>query len=152
MCYKKSSLTLAYASGVHRCPCCNVQLVWKANIDNLQRNLATVDHIIPKSIGGGNVVENMYIMCRDCNCKRDNKCFVKFVTSRGVSKIEAETIYKKAHVASVRNTIMLLMNQVANQADRRKYKKHIQNIVQSYVRYFGDYLPEFDLLPRDVCK
>lgn len=152
MCYKKTALTNAYQSGLRRCPCCNVQLVWKANLDNIQRNLATVDHMVAKSYGGADTSLNMFVMCRKCNEDRGNKCFVNYVVDRGVSKIEAEKLYKEAHIASVRHLINMLMNQVQNGTDRKKCKNKIKMVVQNYRKYFKDYLPEFDLLPREVCN
>lgn len=150
MCYKKTALITAYENGLRRCPCCNVQLVWKSNATNVQKNLATVDHIVPRSIGGSNSVENMFVMCRNCNCIRGDICFVKFVTDRGYSKLEAEAIYKKAHIGTVRGIIQFMMNNVANTNDRKRSKKNMIAVVKNYRKYFNDYLPEFDLLPREI--
>lgn len=96
---------LAYDSGVRRCPCCNVQLVWKANIDNVQKNLATVDHIVPKSIGGTMHQDNLFVMCKKCNSNRGDQCFVSYLTKHNYSKFKAEEIYKKAHVATLQGII-----------------------------------------------
>lgn len=152
MCYKKTALMNAYESGLRRCPCCSVQLLWKANPENVQKNLATVDHMVAKSFGGADTPENMFVMCRKCNEDRGNKCFVNFVVDRNVSKIEAEELYKKAHVASVRHLIGMLMNQVQNGTDRKKFKNKMKMVINNYRKYFKDYLPEFDLLPREVCN
>jgi 5-methylcytosine-specific restriction endonuclease McrA len=64
MSFKKNSLISAFDAGVRRCPICNVQLVWKSNTDSVQSNLATVDHIVPKSVGGSDTLGNMFVMCR----------------------------------------------------------------------------------------
>lgn len=152
MCYKRTALNAAYQNGLRRCPCCNVQLVWKANLDNIQKNLATVDHMVARSYGGPDTTDNMFVMCRQCNEDRGNQCFVEFVVSRGVSKTEAEELYKKAHIASVRHLIGMLMNQVQNGTERKRFKKKIQSVVTNYRKYFKDYLPEFDFLPREVCR
>lgn len=152
MCYKKTALNTAFQNGLRRCPCCDIQLVWKANPTNVQCNLATVDHMVAKSIGGPDTTDNMFVMCRKCNEARGNTCFVEFVTKRGYSKIEAEELYKKAHIASVRHLIAMLMNQVNNGTERKKFKNKIKMVVTNYRKYFKDYLPEFDLLPREVCK
>ena len=152
MCYKKTALVNAYQSGVRRCPCCNVQLVWKSNTERPQVNLATIDHIVPKSIGGANTVDNLFVMCRKCNCDRGNKCFVEFVTGRGVSKLEAEKLYKNAHLVSVRGILYNMMVQMQTTAHRKMYVGQIKQVVRNYRKYFNDYLPEFDLLPREVCK
>jgi hypothetical protein len=152
VCFKKTSLNIAYQNGLRRCPCCNVQLVWKANPTNVQKNLATVDHMVAKSIGGPDTVNNMYVMCRKCNEDRGSQCFVRFVVSNGVSQSEAEELYKKAHIASVRHLISMLMNQVNNGNERKKFKNRVRTVVINYRKYFKDYLPEFDLLPPEVCK
>lgn len=152
MCYKKNAIVNAYNSGVRRCPCCDVQLVWKANPDEPQKNLATVDHMVPRSLGGPDTTDNMFVMCRQCNNDRGNACFVMFVVDRGVSKIEAETLYKQAHLSSVRHLLGTLMNQIQTGVDRKKYKNKIKMVVCNYRKYFNDYLPEFDLLPREVVN
>ena len=152
MCYKKASLNAAFSNGLRRCPCCNVQLVWKANIGKVQKNLATVDHMVAKSYGGADNADNMFVMCRKCNEERGNRCFVNFVVERNFSKVEAELLYKKAHIASVRHHLGNLILNVRNVEERRKLKGKIKSVVGSYRRYFNDYLPEFDLLPREVCN
>lgn len=40
--------------------------------DALQRRLATVDHLIPRSRGGPDVAENLVIACYDCNQRKAN--------------------------------------------------------------------------------
>lgn len=32
----------------------------------------TIDHIVPKSLGGTNNIENLRGLCKDCNAKRGN--------------------------------------------------------------------------------
>jgi hypothetical protein len=108
--------------------------------------------MVPRSLGGPDTTDNMFVMCRKCNEDRGNQCFVSFVVSRGVSKTEAEELYKNAHIASVRHLISMLMNQVNSGTERKKFKNKIRQVVINYRRYFKDYLPEFDLLPREVCK
>jgi hypothetical protein len=152
MCFKKTALQNAFESGLRRCPCCNVQLVWKANPEKVQRNMATVDHMVAKSYGGPDTTDNMFVMCRKCNEERGNRCFVNYVVERGYSKVEAERLYKQAHIASVRHLLGNLMNSIRNVEERRKVKGKIKSVVGSYRRYFNDYLPEFDLLPRELCN
>lgn len=150
--YKHNARINAYENGLRRCPCCNVQLVWKSYQPVVQKNMATVDHIVPKSIGGGNTVDNMYVMCRQCNNDRDTMCFVEFLVSRGISKTEAEALYKKAHIASVKVILFNLINQANDMTTRKRLKKYLKQVVQNYRRYFNDYLPEFDLLPKEFCN
>ena len=38
----------------------------------LEFNVATLEHIIPKSIGGTNAYENLTIACQSCNSKKVN--------------------------------------------------------------------------------
>jgi hypothetical protein len=153
MCFKKNSLNSAYDSGIRRCPICSVQMVWKANPNNLQRNLATVDHIIPKSKGGGDTPGNMFVMCRSCNETRGNTCFITYVTSAGISKSYAENLYRVAHVTTLQNLIFVQFTQLYKDVSetkriQKRNRKIVQDVVKSYTDYFGDYLPEFQLLQR----
>lgn len=153
MCFKKTAIHTAYQNGLRRCPCCDVQLVWKANIENVQKNLATVDHIVPHSIGGADTPDNMFVMCRKCNERRGDTCFVDFVTSHGVSKTLAEDLYKKAHVVSLQTMIMVQFNAVIEDRKHalkvnKKRRGQIRKMIENYTAYFGDYLPEFQLLQR----
>lgn len=152
MSYKTTALRAAYSNGLRRCPCCDVQLVWKSYTPKPQKNLATVDHMVPVSIGGGNSVDNMFVMCRDCNSRRGNTCFVQYVTTRGYSKAEAEQLYRKAHIASIRNLIYTLVTQGIDNTKRNRIRKEFQMIVKNYKKYFKEYLPEFELLPQDLCR
>ncbi|GIW67915.1 MAG: hypothetical protein KatS3mg096_783 [Candidatus Parcubacteria bacterium] len=36
-------------------------------------NEITIDHIVPLSKGGTNLIENLQPLCRSCNCKKNNK-------------------------------------------------------------------------------
>jgi hypothetical protein len=153
MCFKKTAMNTAFESGARRCPCCDVQLVWKANPGNQQRNLATVDHIVPRSMGGADSAENMFVMCRMCNHTRATECFVKFVTERGVSKSLAEDLYHKAHTVSLQMMILNQFTQVVNGRENalkvnKTRRKQIKAMIKNYTAYFGDYLPEFNLLQK----
>jgi hypothetical protein len=152
MSFKKISLRLAYENGVRHCPCCNTQMVWKSFVAEPQKNLATVDHIVPYSAGGANTVQNVFVMCRKCNSERNDACFVEFVTSRGVSKSLAETLYHEAFISTFQT---MIYNQFNLSMDRKecnrvckKRRKIIRDLVGKYTEYFGDYLPEFKLLQR----
>lgn len=151
--YKKIALNNAYDAGLRHCPCCGVQLVWKANVANLQKNLATVDHMVPRSIGGADTYLNMFIMCRSCNAKRHTTCFVTYVTSCGYSKSKAEELYRTGHKESLKTIIATQFTTVFKDKKEqkpinKKRKQRIKDICKNYVEYFGDYLPEFDLIER----
>ena len=153
MCFKKTALNTAYANGLRRCPCCDVQLVWKSNPEKPQKNLATVDHIVPASWGGADHSDNVFVMCRECNNERATECFVKFVSERGVSKSFAENIFKSAHVVSLQkiiaNQFVYIGKDHAEILRHNKNKrKQIKKIIKNYVDYFGDYMPEFELLQK----
>lgn len=40
----------------------------------LQPNECTLDHLIPRSLDGPRIPQNLVCACRDCNLKRDNRC------------------------------------------------------------------------------
>lgn len=150
--FKQVARTKAFENGITRCPCCKVQLMWKPSLPKIQKNFATVDHIVPNSIGGSDSVRNMFVMCRSCNEKRGNTCFVNFVTSHGVSKSYAEEIYRDAHVETLQRMIAAQFTQNESSALTKKINKkrreNIKKIVRNYVDYFGDYLPVFELLEK----
>ena len=56
--------------------------VWR-NVRVFAHNRATIDHVIPRSVGGSNGMENLVLACFSCNSarnvkfmaeNRDNKC------------------------------------------------------------------------------
>ena len=53
-----------------KCPSCNKQIQNKHR--NLLDSYMTVDHIVPKSLGGTDNIDNLRPLCRDCNNKRGN--------------------------------------------------------------------------------
>lgn len=144
----------AYDKGLRCCPCCNVQLVWKAaNVPDLQKNLATVDHILPKSFCGSNAFENLYIMCRKCNTDRGAQSFVKFVTKKGVAKDIAEDIYKKAHVMSLQHIIKhqfssKFSDSKSEHINNKTQRSRVRKIINNYKEHFGHILPEFSLFEQ----
>lgn len=52
------------------CPICHTRL-WSNN--------ASLDHIIPISVGGNNSRFNLILMCKDCNNRRSNEEFYRFI-------------------------------------------------------------------------
>lgn len=58
------ALKLALEAGLTRCPECRTHLDWERS---RQPNSPEVDHIIPHSRGGLDVIENVRVICRHCN-------------------------------------------------------------------------------------
>jgi hypothetical protein len=62
-----------------KCSCCGIvpkYIVYKNQALQIiveNNNFLTLDHIIPKSEGGSDCVENMQIMCRFCNGRKGSK-------------------------------------------------------------------------------
>ena len=52
---------------------CNVSTTEIKCIKKLKRNELNIDHVLPKSRGGGTSWENLVISCIPCNAKKDNK-------------------------------------------------------------------------------
>ena len=51
--------------------------------NNLNPNLATIDHIIPLSKGGPKYeIENLTITCKSCNSRKDNKDLEEFINGK----------------------------------------------------------------------
>ncbi len=38
----------------------------------------TIDHVVPRSAGGGNESGNLVLCCRSCNCKKQDLSLVRF--------------------------------------------------------------------------
>ncbi len=68
-----------------------------------------IDHIKPKSLGGGNRVSNLTISCRPCNQKKSNTPVEQFVTDKiKLNKLLAQvkvSLKDAAAVNSTRNTV-----------------------------------------------
>jgi hypothetical protein len=52
------------------CPCCNKVKMTK--FKNTYGQMATNDHIIPVSLGGFDVMENLRVICMSCNNSKGN--------------------------------------------------------------------------------
>lgn len=56
------------------CPICNVSMTKTVKPGDIQGdNMMTIDHIIPKSAGGTDDIENLRLLCRACNAKKGSK-------------------------------------------------------------------------------
>lgn len=57
------------------CSCCGSELDYGLgynNVDKQDINTPSTDHIIPKSLGGTNDIENLWIICNRCNLLKNN--------------------------------------------------------------------------------
>lgn len=75
MCRSRRIRVDAFVKGVRRCPCCKVQMTWQA----CDKQAATVEHIIPKSVGGTYDRVNILVSCAKCNNGRATKNWLVFV-------------------------------------------------------------------------
>jgi 5-methylcytosine-specific restriction endonuclease McrA len=57
------------------CACCGSPLDYglgKNNTDKLDINTPSTDHIVPRSMGGTNNIDNLWIVCNRCNTLKNN--------------------------------------------------------------------------------
>lgn len=72
----------AWAHKEFFCPCCGVRMYFPNNEEKIKRNkdpegrkaqarrMASLDHILEKSKGGSNNLDNLRIICQGCNTDR----------------------------------------------------------------------------------
>jgi 5-methylcytosine-specific restriction endonuclease McrA len=68
---RKLSWLLARDKG--RCGFCNVKVVLREGCDDNRPNVATIDHITPRSMGGGDDDSNLILACQMCNKLKGNE-------------------------------------------------------------------------------
>lgn len=56
-----------------RCCYCLVEMEMQEQVGQCHPRAATVEHLIPISLGGGHEESNLAIACFDCNAKRADK-------------------------------------------------------------------------------
>lgn len=61
------------------CHYCGVILTWKVKEKTLARTCATLDHIIPVSLGGRDHIDNFVVCCSGCNSRRGNTPYHEYV-------------------------------------------------------------------------
>jgi 5-methylcytosine-specific restriction endonuclease McrA len=47
-----------------------------------------LDHLLPRSAGGGNEATNLITACRSCNCSRQDKPWADYATGGAIDRIE----------------------------------------------------------------
>ena len=76
--YKKNRLIVFSLNfqkyGEYKCECCSLAPLKRneAGQSIMQPNTATVDHIIDLAHGGGNCLENLRVLCFECNNTKSN--------------------------------------------------------------------------------
>ena len=68
----KKQLRSALFDADRMCPACGREMTMRGHGGKLPSNFATLDHIIPRSMGGGDHAENFELMCLRCNHKKDD--------------------------------------------------------------------------------
>ena len=62
----------------NKCCFCGVTMTWNMKKIPLAMTCATLEHIIPKSKGGKDHINNLAVSCWQCNSRRKDKPFGEF--------------------------------------------------------------------------
>ncbi len=73
----------------------------------------TLDHVIPKSMGGGNECSNLVTACHECNSMRQDYSVRKFIATLVRRGVKRETVRRRIRNATRR---------VCKSASGRRYK------------------------------
>lgn len=79
---KQRIRSLLYKAGIKHCFCCGEEIK--------TLSCATIEHILPRSLGGGNQIYNLSLSHSDCNRIRGNDLEVPFAFSNDIIK---KTLY-----------------------------------------------------------
>ena len=123
------------ASGIGKCcPTCDVRM--RRPKHEFDPNSATVEHIVPLSIGGDNKTDgefpNCIPMCHACNQAR-NKVVLRFGKSMGVVKFLIEQVYCKG-VRLADKYLNAFKRFVSREKNRKAKKKREPMVVSSSSR------------------
>ena len=129
-----------YQKGV-KCACCNrtgnyFKLDGDANTKRRHFNLysedgvlMTKDHIIPKSLGGMDIIDNMQTMCVECNVKKGNGIDEEYK----IISINKDGNVKKYRTLS--NAVVNILN--SNGCSSKKQEQYIESVIETadMIRY-----------------
>ena len=76
------------------CPCCGSKLDYglgKNNHGKKDYETPSTDHIIPKSYGGEDSIENFWIICERCNRFKNNATYEDVERIKNIAKVLEET-------------------------------------------------------------
>lgn len=65
--YEPVNRTIVYRKHNYICTSCGIKCIHPKADNYNQPNAATLDHVIPKSKGGGHTYDNVTLLCRSCN-------------------------------------------------------------------------------------
>jgi len=113
--------------------------------DNVQM---TKDHIIPKSLGGANHIDNMTTMCEICNGNKGNKCTVEDIKN-GV--LNPDFTIEQKEIKETKQSVFHKHSVQCKQSD--KYLKEYRTIVHNYMvkTKTNPYLCDISSLPSDIA-
>jgi 5-methylcytosine-specific restriction endonuclease McrA len=67
------------------CPYCLTRMRFHTHKDEkVFGNIATADHVIPRSKGGANTQENLLLVCARCNLDKGNMGLIEFMMTRTI--------------------------------------------------------------------
>ena len=102
----------------HKCCWCGIRMREDRGFDNT----CTIEHIVPKSLGGKDDIDNFAAACRKCNDSRSNSYLVKF---KDLAKPKEHP--KKSRNPTKKNNIS-------------KNKKSIKRITQLFKQFIVNFL------------
>lgn len=129
-----------YQKGV-KCACCNregsyFKLDGDVNTNRRHFNLysedgvlMTKDHIVPKSLGGMDIIDNMQTMCVECNVKKGNGIDEEYK----IISINKDGNVKKYRTLS--NAVVNILN--FNGSSSKKQEQYIESVIETadMIRY-----------------